>query len=161
MIGAGAVIAAMGAVAVAAPFGPLTTVGFAAVAILVLALGAGAGWLVRVAAGLLTLEPAIGLPLGATTPDAVPVLASLMYLSIELAFMALEERGVLEAPAEPPATRLPTVFGVAGGVGAVSWVVLRVSGLDVPHGVLMQIAGVAAAAATFALLRWLLRERSG
>lgn len=145
----------------AAPFGPLTTIGFGAVALLVLALVAGAGWLVPFAAGLLTIEPAIGLPLGLTTPEAIPVLAALVYLSIELALVSLEERDVLEAPVEPLGRRLPRAVLVAGGVGAVSWLVLRLAGLDVPHGVLMQIAGVAAAAAAFAMLRWLLRERVG
>lgn len=116
-------------------------------------------WALGVGAVLVLVEWAAGFAARGIPLGWAPGLAVGLYLMVEVSVSALERLGALVAPREPPLRRLVESGAVAAGVGLVGTVVLRLSTSNVTLGGLVQIAGVAAAAAAFTIVAWLLRER--
>lgn len=134
--------------------------GLIGVALMISAMITGAPWLVGWATTVLLTEYGMSLVELPVIDRRAPLHAAVLFLMVEMAYASLERRaGVGGFPGGPVSevARL-AVFGLAAfGLTAL---VLLLASVPLAHGILIQVAGVAAAAAVLATLILLVRQRA-
>jgi hypothetical protein len=134
--------------------------GLVGVALMISAMITGAPWLVGWATAALLTEYGLSLVDLPVIDRRAPLYAAVLFLMVEMAYASLERRaGVAGFPGGlvSEVARL-VVFGL--GAFGLTALVLLLASVPLAHGILIQVAGVAAAAAVLATLILLVRQRA-
>jgi hypothetical protein len=135
-------------------------IGLAGVGLMIAAMVSGAPWLVGWATVTLLTEYGLSLVTRPTIDPRTPLYAAVLFLTVESAYASLERRARIAGLSGRLAGEVArwAAFGVSAF--AVAAVVLALASLPLAHGILVQVAGVGAAAAVLATLIFLVRQRA-
>lgn len=135
-------------------------IGLFGLLLMIMAMVTGAPWLVGWATATLLTDYGLSLIGKAAIDVLAPVYAAALYLMVEAAYASLERRARIAGRSGRvlhEAGRLLILTVTAGSLAAL---VLVLASVPVAHGILIQVAGGAAAAAVLATLTLLVRQRA-
>ncbi len=136
------------------------SIGLVGAIFMISAMVTGAPWVVGWATATLVTGYGLSLVARPAVDPLAPVYAAALFLMVEAAYAALERRARmagLSGRALREGGRM-MVFGL--GAFAIAALVLTLASVPVAYGLLMQVSGVAAAAAVLATLVLLIRQRA-
>jgi hypothetical protein len=135
-------------------------IGLFGVGLMISAMVFGAPWLVGWATVTLLAEYGLSLVARPSVDPRAPLYAAVLFLTVESAYASLERQARIAGLSGRFVGHVArwVVFGVSAL--AVAALVLTLASLPVAHGILVQVAGVAAAAAVLATLIFLVRQRA-
>ncbi len=135
-------------------------IGVGGALLMVAAMVLGTSRMVSWAAVVLVVQYGVSLIPAPSVDRWAPLFAAGVFLMTESAYFSLEQRGRLPGPRSPAFRELLRVFGITAVVIGAGTGVLALASLPVPSGLLVQAAGVGAAAAALTTLTLLVRRRS-
>jgi hypothetical protein len=133
-------------------------IGVAGVALMVVAMVVGVPWLVGWATVILVTEYALSLITRPSVDVWAPLYAAALFLMIESAYGSLERRARIAGLSGR--IRMGRWFAMGSAAAAVAALVLALASVPVAYGLLVQVAGVGAAAAVLTTLILLVRQRA-
>ena len=135
-------------------------IGVAGVALMAAAMVFGVPWLVGWATVTLVTEYALSLLAHPSIDVRAPLYAGALFLMVESAYAALERRARIAGPSGRLGREMSRLLALGSAAAAVAALVLVLASIPVAYGLLVQVAGVGAAAAVLTTLILLVRQRA-
>jgi hypothetical protein len=135
-------------------------IGIFGVALMISAMVTGAAWVVGWAAVVLVVEYGLSLISRGSSDPWVPLYAAGLLLMVESAYASLERRARIPGISGRFGRETFRMLSLAGAAAGVSAIVLALASVPVAYGLLIQVAGVGAAAAILTSLILLVRQRA-
>ena len=135
-------------------------IGVAGVALMAAAMVIGLPWLVGWATVTLVTEYALSLLARPSIDVRAPLYAGALLLMVESAYAALERRARIAGPSWRLRREMSRLLPLGSAAVTVAALVLGLASIPVAYGLLVQVAGVGAAAAVLTTLILLVRQRA-
>ena len=135
-------------------------IGLFGLILMIVAMVTGAPWLVGWASATLFTEYGFSLVGRAGFDSLAPVYAAALFLMVEAAYASLERRARIAGRSGRVSSEIGRLLVFAATAGLLSAFVLVLASVPVAYGILVQVAGGAAAAAVLATLTLLVRQRA-
>lgn len=135
------------------------SIGLVGAALMIAAMVTGAPWVVGWATATLVTEYGLSLLARPSIDPAAPAYAAALFLMVEAAYAALERRARMAGLSGRAGQEVGRMIAFGLSALAVSALVLTLASVPVSYGILIQVAGVAAAAAVLATLVLLIQQR--
>ncbi|MDH5616543.1 MAG: hypothetical protein OEY62_08395 [Acidimicrobiia bacterium] len=135
-------------------------IGVAGVVLMVAAMVIGVPWLVGWATVTLVTEYAFSLLARPSVDVWASLYAAALFLMVESAYATLERRARIAGPSGEVGREMSRLLVVGSAAVAVAALVLALASIPVAYGLLVQVAGVGAAAAVLTTLILLVRQRA-
>ncbi len=135
-------------------------IGVAGVALMVAAMVIGVPWVVGWATVTLVAEYGLSLIARNSVDLWAPLYAAALFLMVESAYASLEGRARIAGLSGRLRREIGRLLGLGLGAAALAALVLALASVPVAYGLLVQVAGVGAAAAVLTTLIFLVKQRA-
>lgn len=135
-------------------------IGLFGLMLMILAMTTGAPWLVGWATATLLTDYGLSLVGRVAIDSRAPVYAAALFLMVEAAYASLERRARIAGRSGRVLNEVGRLLVFAVTAGSLAGLVLVLASVPVVHGILVQVAGGAAATAVLATLMLLVRQRA-